>query len=627
MRQPILLSVLVIGSVLHACGSGTDFPQGAEKGRCYPNQTCNAGLVCLSDTCVNPSPTPTGGTDGAVPVEAAPRDGDGVADVPIVFDVASGADSASNDSTINSSGGAIGTGGSMGLGGMSGLDAGRGSGGSAGTGGGGDDIVTFSSGKAQGVMTGKGWIDLGAAAIATSPVCNNAANGGGTSEPITEAGPCPEAGGKTVWSTSDALCISGSIPAVTGGDYLGNWGIQINANVSDTPGLTLGKSYSKITFATRGSISPTNTAIRAIVHRKGDVVDAAYCATIQSGLSVTLTAFNTKCWDGSGTSLTAADIPDIDRIGIQISSDDKNAYAITDYCLTGISFDSPPPGTGGAGGAGGAPSAGGNVGTGGTSNTGGSQPPAAVDCPDTSTFSALVTGQYGGNQIPVDGNANKSYFMHANWWGTPYKNQSENIEGIGFTMKNPDNASSSNSTPIGYPSIFIGSYQSKSSKGSNLPKQLSSLSSVPTIFSTNSQSIGWSNYNAAYDVWLTSGSSPLGGSAVDPGTGGAFLMVWLFKPTDRMPRGTIFANGLEVPGVPGSWTVWIDNTNPSCVSYVSDTKLSSLEFDLNLFLQDSVKKKYGNITASQYLSVVFAGFEVWGGGDGLQLKKFCANVK
>jgi hypothetical protein len=38
-----------------------------------------------------------------------------------------------------------------------------------------------------------------------------------------------------------------------------------------------------------------------------------------------------------------------------------------------------------------------------------------------------------------------------------------------------------------------------------------------------------------------------------------------------------------------------------------------------------VTKGYG-ITNSMYLSVIFAGFEIWGGGDGLQLQAFCANV-
>lgn len=50
------------------------------------------------------------------------------------------------------------------------------------------------------------------------------------------------------------------------------------------------------------------------------------------------------------------------------------------------------------------------------------------------------------------------------------------------------------------------------------------------------------------------------------------------------------------------------------------------ECDLNDFIQDAVKDNYG-VTSSQYLSVIFAGFEVWAAGDGLQVKKFCANVK
>jgi hypothetical protein len=54
--------------------------------------------------------------------------------------------------------------------------------------------------------------------------------------------------------------------------------------------------------------------------------------------------------------------------------------------------------------------------------------------------------------------------------------------------------------------------------------------------------------------------------------------------------------------------------------------LASLQFDLNNFIQDAVTSGYG-VTSSQYLSIIFAGFEVWGGADGLQEKAFCANVK
>ncbi len=103
-------------------------------------------------------------------------------------------------------------------------------------------------------------------------------------------------------------------------------------------------------------------------------------------------------------------------------------------------------------------------------------------------------------------------------------------------------------------------------------------------------------------------------------------MVWLFMPTDKFPRGTKRATGSIVTGVPGGWDVWYDTTNPPCVSYVASSKVASLEFDLNNFIKDAVANNYG-VTNGQYLSIIFAGFEVWSGGDGLQVKKFCANVQ
>jgi hypothetical protein len=195
------------------------------------------------------------------------------------------------------------------------------------------------------------------------------------------------------------------------------------------------------------------------------------------------------------------------------------------------------------------------------------------------------------------------------------------INGVGFAI---NGSVSAGSNVIGYPSIFIGSYQGKASQGSGLPKQLSALTSIPTIFSTNIDTQGSASYAAAYDVWLTANNSAVTGSS--PGTDGAYLMVWMFKPTDKQPRGTILADGRLVDGVSGAWTVWGDTTNPPCISYVSTTKMAEFQFDLNLFLQDAIKNKYGNVKSSQYLSIVFAGFEVWSGAGGLQLKKFCASV-
>lgn len=247
----------------------------------------------------------------------------------------SGGCAGSSDNTGGSSGG--------GTGGSTGGSTGGGNTGGGNTGGGscGANSVCFSAGKASGLMTGYGWIALGSEDTATSPVCDNTANNGSANQQITTANPCPETGGKTVWTTPDAgLCISGSIPAVSGPtDYTANWGLQIGANV-DTSGGTLGKSYSSITYTFNASaITPANTAIRAEVHRAGDDPGTTYCATILSGKATSFVAFNTQCWPGgSGTAMTSDDVAKIDKIGIQISSDTGSAYAVSGFCWSGLSF-------------------------------------------------------------------------------------------------------------------------------------------------------------------------------------------------------------------------------------------------------------------------------------------------
>jgi hypothetical protein len=77
--------------------------------------------------------------------------------------------------------------------------------------------------------------------------------------------------------------------------------------------------------------------------------------------------------------------------------------------------------------------------------------------------------------------------------------------------------------------------------------------------------------------------------------------------------------------VPGTWDVWIDPSDPLCISYVSSAPIDGLAFDLNKFIQDSVTNKYG-ITTSMYLNLVFGGFEIWSACDGLKLTQFCAAV-
>jgi hypothetical protein len=248
-----------------------------------------------------------------------------------------------------------------------------------------------------------------------------------------------------------------------------------------------------------------------------------------------------------------------------------------------------------------------------------------ADCTDMASSAGTLAQQFGSAELLVG--ATKSYFLQSNWWQT-YSNETEDYTGLSFTVHNPQNASvpPSNGSPMGFPSIFIGQYAGHSTQGSNLPKQVSALTSIPTTYETKNSAIGTTNHNAAYDVWFTQNGAPLPANQGNPGAGGAYLMVWMFKPTDRQPRGSDSAHtGQTVAGVSGTWNVWIDNTSPPCISYVSSTPIDGLKFDLNDFIKDAVAKRYG-ITSSMYLSVVFGGFEIWGGADGIKLNQFCASV-
>lgn len=291
-----------------------------------------------------------------------------------------------------------------------------------------------------------------------------------------------------------------------------------------------------------------------------------------------------------------------------------------------------PAATGGQPATGGVPATGGKPATGGTTSvttkpSAGGTPAttttAYVDpnpnaCADTASITNTLTKQFQRLNLVTTTPPGKSYVATANWWSI-FTAQTVAINGLGFTVGS-QTASASNNDPVGYPSIFIGKYQTYTSLSSNLPKLVSTLTTIPTIFDTNYASISpHDNFNAAMDVWFTKSGTPLSDAANAPD---AYLMVWLGKPGNRQPRGSQQMTGVTVSGVSGSWNVWSDGT---CVSYVSASDISTLTFDLNQFIKHAVSNNKV-ITNSMYLSVVFGGFEFWSGGTGAKLNNFCCKV-
>jgi hypothetical protein len=103
-------------------------------------------------------------------------------------------------------------------------------------------------------------------------------------------------------------------------------------------------------------------------------------------------------------------------------------------------------------------------------------------------------------------------------------------------------------------------------------------------------------------------------------------MVWLYKPTDNQPNSNNTGNSTASATIGGkNWNLWVGTSNNKpCYSYVAQTNLNSLSFDLNLFIQDAVGRQY--IQPTWGLTNVFAGFEIWNGGVGLETTDFAVTI-
>jgi len=257
---------------------------------------------------------------------------------------------------------------------------------------------------------------------------------------------------------------------------------------------------------------------------------------------------------------------------------------------------------------------------------------ATAGCIDVATSNGTLNQQYQAAPIKVSGQQ-KSYYLITNWWNL-YDGQSIRFDGLSFEVIDNKDVSvpPTEGAPAGYPAFFIGRYGGNTTTRSNLPKAVSEITSIPTAFSTNAVTHGTDNTNASYDVWFTQSADGVPPGTYSPGAGGAYLMVWLYKPKDRQPRGGIgnTANhpNREIEGVEGGWDVWLHPStgDPPCVSYVSATPREKLSFDLADFIRDAVANEYF-VTAEMYLSIIFAGFEIWGNGDGLRIDNFCVDVR
>ncbi len=226
----------------------------------------------------------------------------------------------------------------------------------------------------------------------------------------------------------------------------------------------------------------------------------------------------------------------------------------------------------------------------------------------TAVADTQICEQYGSTTI------GGKYVVQNNRWGTS-ATQCINVTSTGFSIQQQDGTGNTSGAPVSYPSVYLGCHYSNCSPGTNMPAQISRISSAPTSISNSYPGSG--TYDAAYDIWLNADTNVSGVQDTE-------IMVWLHHTGSIQPVGSNTGQTVNIAG--RSWAVWTGNNGSNnVVSYVQ-SGISSLSFDVMDFIRDTFNRgsQYGN--ANWYLTSIQAGFEPWVGGVGLAVNNFSASV-
>lgn len=280
--------------------------------------------------------------------------------------------------------------------------------------------------------------------------------------------------------------------------------------------------------------------------------------------------------------------------------------------------------TGGKVATGGAPTTGGRTGTGGAPVVRCNSDVTVSGCtPGQLTQTGTLSGQYQTYNATV---GSKQYFLQVNEWGSSATQTMSYGGSYFFKMTQQQANMPTDNKPAGYPSMFIGANSNHTTANSGLPKQVSALGKVLTTWNwadngTTADSTA-NIFNAAYDVWFSTN----GAEAAASGPSGGYLMVWYYAQNCQ-PVGSMTEAGHLVAGMPGCWDVWTGTNNGKpVISYKRQGIVSSLGYDLNLFIQDALKNFPTYMKSTWYLTNIFTGFEIWKGGVNLESTSFCAEV-
>ncbi|MGV9453026.1 GH12 family glycosyl hydrolase domain-containing protein [Streptomyces sp. NPDC003635] len=225
-------------------------------------------------------------------------------------------------------------------------------------------------------------------------------------------------------------------------------------------------------------------------------------------------------------------------------------------------------------------------------------PPAQAD--------TVICEQYGSTVIQG------RYVVQNNRWGTSAA-QCVTATDTGFRLTQADGSVPTNGAPKSYPSVFNGCHYTNCSPGTNLPAQVSTISSAPSSISYGY--VSNAVYNASYDIWLDPTPRTDGVNRTE-------IMIWFNRVGPIQPIGSPVGTA-SVGG--RSWEVWTgSNGSNDVISFVAPSAISSWSFDVMDFVDQAVAR--GLAQSNWYLTSVQAGFEPWQNGAGLAVNSFSSAV-
>ncbi|MEV1334025.1 cellulose binding domain-containing protein [Micromonospora costi] len=218
-----------------------------------------------------------------------------------------------------------------------------------------------------------------------------------------------------------------------------------------------------------------------------------------------------------------------------------------------------------------------------------------------------ICEQYGSTVI------GGRYVVQNNRWGTSAQ-QCVNVTDSGFEITTQDGSNPTNGAPTAYPSVYLGCHYTNCSPGTNLPVQVSRISSATS--SITYRYVSGATYNASYDIWLDPSPRTDGVNQME-------IMIWLNRQGPIQPIGSPVGTAALAGR---TWEVWRgSNGSNNVISYVAPSPITSLSFSALDVIADV--RNRGAITDSWYLTSIQAGFEPWQGGVGLAVTSFSAAVE